>query len=163
MFIWYKKGNGAGKPVASRMLRNFIIGMIFALVMGGIAFYFSNKKEIISLQEMQQLATEVGAAFHTDSEHEGVMTTGELTATIINCTSSSDACAVFDQYCAKYPKEQADTTQNIDLGDNYSKYLAAGSNGVVIAVRVQERVAIVASDDAADQKTAEDLFDKIVK
>lgn len=163
MFIWYKKGNVPGKPFFPRIIRNFIIGIIIAAVVGGIIFFFTNSKEIISINEFESLAAENGFQFNRNGDIEGTVTVDNITASIISCSSATEASDLFSQYCSEFPKEEADNSQNIDFGDSYRKYFSSGDNGILITVQINENVAVVISDNISDEDYAKQLFDEIVK
>lgn len=163
MFVWYKKGNMSGKQLSSHIIRDFIIGIIILAVAGGLIFYFTNRKEIISLDEFEKLAAEEGLEFSRDGDHEATMISDDITVSVFSCSSSEEASDIFSQYCAEFPKSEAENSQDIDFGDSYRKYLSTGSNGVLITVQVNENVAVVTSDDSSDEENAKQLFDEIVK
>lgn len=54
-------------------------------------------------------------------------------------------------------------SQNIDFGDSYQKYMATGENGVLITVRIGERIAVAQCQDAAKEIEVKALFDQVVK
>lgn len=133
MFFWYKKRDFSGQSASSRIIRHFVFGVLLLVIVGGIIFFFANKSQIIGIEEL------------------------------IECESITEASKLFEQYCAEYPEDDADTTQNIDFGDMYCKYSASGSDGVLIAVRMNERVAAVTTDDISKEEEAKTIFEKIVK
>lgn len=163
MFFWYKKGGVSGKPVASRIVWHFIIGVIVLAVIGGAVFFFSGSKEIVSVGEMQSIAAEEGFAYTAGGDNEAIIEADGVTASVIECASSEEASELFEKYCAEYPADDADNTQNIELGDSYNKYSASRENGVIIAVRMDSRVAVVMTDDIANEDAAKEMFDQLVK
>lgn len=163
MFIWYKKGNGAGKKAASRIALHYIIGVILLLAVGGILFFFSNSRKIISTEELKELAAEEGFEYSEKNGNEQSITLDGITASVIECASSEEAEKLYIQYCDSYPSEAAEDTQNIDLGDSYSKYQASGDQGILIAVRTGERLVVVRADDMTEAEAAKELFAKLVK
>lgn len=163
MFIWYKKGNVSGKSAVSRTIRHFIIGLIIVAVVGGIICFFTNSKEIISTKDLKDISVEEGFEYSTSGDNEATITAEGITVSIIDCSSAAEAEVLFDQYCAEYPKEDADNTEDIDFGDSYSKYSASGSKGVLITARINERVAVIMTDDVSNKDAVKKLFNKIVK
>lgn len=161
MFFWYKKRQPSGSAAALRVVRNFILGLIVFAVVGGIIFFFTNSKDIVGTEELKALSAEEGAEYSAEN-NGATMTVDGITASVFECESSAEASDLYEQYCAEYPEENAVNTQNIDLGDMYCKYSASGSEGILIAVRINERVAVVASDDVSDKDEAKALFKKIV-
>lgn len=162
MFIWYKKRQPSGRAVTSRVIRNFIFGLILFAVVGGIIFFFTNSKDIIGTAELKALSAEEGGKYSAET-NGATLTVGKVTASVFECESAAEASDLYERYCAEYPEENAVNTQNIDLGDVYCKYSASGSEGILIATRINERVAVVASDDVSDKDEAKALFKKIVK
>lgn len=163
MFFWYKKGSESGKPVASRIVWHFIIGVIVLAVIGGAVFFLSGGKEIVSVGEMQSIAAEKGFAYTAGGDNEATIEADGVTASVAECASLEEASELFKEYCAKYPAEDADNTQNIELGSGYNKYSASGENGFIIAVRMDNRVAVVMTDDIANEDAAKEMFAQLVK
>lgn len=163
MFIWYKKGDGLGKQTGSRTIAHYIIGVILLAVIGGVIFFFSNSKEIISSEELKALAVEEGFEYSEGEDGESSIAAEGITASVMECSSSAEAGEMFEQYCAEYPSEDADNTQSIDFGDRYAKYQASGDQGILIAARTGSQVAVVRADDIANEETAKELFAQIVK
>lgn len=163
MFVWYKKKNTSGGDVVRRSARNYIIGVVLAVIIGGVILFFVNGKEIIGTEELKGISAEEGMDYSSDGDNSATITGDGITASVFECDSNAEAADLFGKYCAEYPKEDAEDTKDIDFGDSYSKYSASGSKGVLIAVQINERVAVVTSDDASDVDEAEELFEKIVK
>lgn len=162
MFFWYKKRQPSGSVIASRIIRNFILGLLMFAVVGGIIFFFANSKDIIGTAELKALSEEIGAEYAVGN-NEATITVNGITASVFECESATEASDIYEQYCMEYPKENAVNTQNINLGDIYCKYSASGSEGILIAARINKRVAIIVSDNISDEDEAKALFKKIVK
>ena len=162
MFIWYKKGGAPGRSAVSGVIRHLVIGVIVLAVIGGVAFFLSNSKDIISTAELENLAAAEGYEYAADGDNGATVTAGDITGSVMVCASSEEASEIFREYCDKYPKEDADNTQSIDFG-SYSKYSASGTNGVIIAIQIDNEVAVVMTDNGADEDAAKELFNQIVK
>ncbi len=163
MFFWYKKRDLSRKTASSQIIRHFILGVLLFVIVGGIIFFFTNRKEIIGTEELKRLSTEEETEYYTNGDYGATITADGITASVFECESITEASKLFEQYCAEYPEDDADTTQNIDFGDMYCKYSASGSDGVLIAVRMNERVAAVTTDDISKEEEAKTIFEKIVK
>lgn len=101
--------------------------------------------------------------FHANDEDTTTITKDGIILSIIQCQTAAEASQRFEQYRSQYPREQAEMSQNIDFGDSYQKYMATGENGVLITVRIGERIAVVQCQDAAKEIEAKALFDQVVK
>lgn len=163
MFFWYKKRDFSGQSASSRILRHFVFGVLLLVIVGGIIFFFANKSQIIGIEELKELSVEEGSKYYTNGDYGATITVDGITASVFECESITEASKLFEQYRAEYPEDDADTTQNIDFGDMYCKYSASGSDGVLIAVRMNERVAAVTTDDISKEEEAKTIFEKIVK
>ena len=117
----------------------------------------------MGLEELKELSVEEGSKYYTNGDYGATITIDGITASVFECESITEASKLFEQYRAEYPEDDADTTQNIDFGDMYCKYSASGSDGVLIAVRMNERVAAVTTDDISKEEEAKTIFEKIVK
>ncbi len=112
---------------------------------------------------MQSIAAEEGFAYTAGGDNEATIEADGVTASVIECASSEEASELFKKYCAEYLADDADSTQNVELGDSYNKYSASGENGVIIAVRMDSRVAVVMADNIANEDAAKEMFDQLVK
>ena len=101
--------------------------------------------------------------FHANDEDTTTITKDGIILSIIQCQTAAEASQRFEQYRSQYPREQAEMSQNIDFGDSYQKYRATGENGVLITVRIGERIAVAQCQDAAKEIEVKALFDQVVK
>lgn len=134
---------------------------MFAVV-GGSIFFFVNSKDIVGAEELKALSEEKGAEYSVGN-NEATITVNGTTASVFECESVTEASDLYEQYRIEYPEESAVNTQNIDFGDIYCKYSVSGSEGILIAARINKRVAVIVSDDVSDEDEAKALFKKIVK
>lgn len=157
-----QKRQPSNNVIVSRAIRNLILGLLIFAVVGGIIFFFTYSKDIIGAAELETLSEEEEAEYSAGN-NEATMTVNGITASVFECESAAEASDLYEQYRTDYPKDTAANTQNIDFGDMYCKYSASGSKGILIAARINERVAIIVSDDVSDEDEAKALFHKIVK
>lgn len=96
MFVWYEKETTEGKPPAATVLRNVIICILLAAIISGVIFYFSNSKDIISIEQLQQLAFSQEMEFHANDEDTATITKDGIILSIIQCQTAAEASQRFE-------------------------------------------------------------------